>query len=61
MRRPSITVVTIDPAIRPTLEAIKENLEIITGQRNNRIQPLRTDASLPEVIARLNQLIDRLN
>lgn len=61
MRKPTIVVTTRDPTLRPTLDAIKENIEILTGQRRNRIQPLPATASLADVIAKVNQIIDRLD
>jgi hypothetical protein len=61
MRKPTIVVSTRDPTLRPTLDAIKENIEIITGQRRNGIHPLPPTASLEDVIAKVNQIIDRLD
>ena len=40
--------------------SIKETLEIITGRRGGSIQPLPADASLADVVARVNELIARL-
>lgn len=40
--------------------AVKENLEILTGQRGGRIKPLPADADLAAVIAKVNEIIDRL-
>jgi hypothetical protein len=42
-------------------EAVRQNLEALTGQQNNSkpLQPLPSTASLPEVIAALNVLIER--
>jgi hypothetical protein len=41
-------------------EAIKENLEVLTGQRSKRITPLADTASTAEIIAKVNELIARL-
>jgi mannose/fructose-specific phosphotransferase system component IIA len=43
-------------------EAVKQNLETMTGQQKNvgRLDPLPTTASLQDVIARCNLLLDRL-
>jgi hypothetical protein len=41
-------------------QAVKENLEVITGRRGGSVQPLPADASLADVIQRLNELIARL-
>lgn len=38
-------------------EAIKENLEIICGQRGDKIRPLPSTASQAEIIAKVNELI----
>lgn len=42
-------------------EAVKQNLEALTGQQKNSkpLQQLPTTATLPEVIAALNVLIER--
>jgi hypothetical protein len=44
------------------LSSIKQNLDVITGQARNvsRIQPLPATATLAEVIAQLNAVVDRL-
>jgi hypothetical protein len=44
------------------LSSIKQNLDVITGQARNvsRIQPLSTTATLAEVIAQLNAVVERL-
>jgi hypothetical protein len=41
-------------------QAVKENLEIITGRRGGSIQPLPADADLAAVAAKLNELLARL-
>lgn len=38
-------------------EAIKENLEIICGQRNSKVDLLPDNASNAEIIAKINELI----
>lgn len=44
------------------LEAIKQNLDQITGQTRNveRLQPLPSTATMADVIERLNQIVDRM-
>lgn len=42
------------------LGAIRENLQIITGQRGAPIAKLDTTATLADVIAKVNEIIDRL-
>lgn len=63
MRKPSI------PEVRGELKglarvqfdkAVKERLEIITGLRGGAIAPLDTSASLDDVIAKINELLDVL-
>ena len=41
-------------------KAIKEVLETITGRRNGTIKPLNADASNADVIAKINEIIERL-
>jgi hypothetical protein len=41
-------------------QSIKETLEIITGRRGGSVQPLPADASLADVVSKLNELIARL-
>jgi hypothetical protein len=42
--------------------AVKQNMDAMTGQARNvaRLQPLPTTATLAEVIAQLNAVVDRL-
>ena len=40
----------------PALKAIKENIEVITGQRGQKLPELPITATLADVIAWLNQL-----
>lgn len=46
-----------DPARISFDKAVKERLEIIGGDRGDIIQPLSLDASLPQAIAKLNEII----
>lgn len=41
-------------------QSIKETLEVITGRRGGSVQPLPADASLADVVAKVNELIARL-
>jgi len=41
-------------------QATKETLEIITGRRGGSVKPLANDASLADVIAKLNELLTRI-
>lgn len=40
--------------------AVKENLEIITGQRNNKVTQLSDTATNSEIIKKINELISLL-
>lgn len=40
--------------------AVKENLEILTGKRGEKIKPLADTASTAEIIAKINEIIARL-
>lgn len=40
--------------------AVKENLESIMGQRGGRIKELSSDAALSDVIAKVNEIIGKL-
>lgn len=44
------------------LQAIKQTLDAITGQARNveRLEPLPTTATLAQVIARLNEIVARM-
>jgi len=41
-------------------QSVKETLEIITGRRGGAVQPLAQDASLADVIAKVNELLSRI-
>lgn len=41
-------------------QSVKETLEIIIGRRGGPVQPLPSDASLADVVAKVNELIARL-
>jgi hypothetical protein len=64
MRKPGIP--TVDATGRMTvlfMGAIKENIEILTGARPQigKIQKLPADATLEQTVAKLNEVISRLN
>lgn len=61
MRKPSIPQVPRPTQPRQGFDAaVKETLETITGQRAGRIESLASDASLADVVKKLNEIIDRL-
>jgi len=41
-------------------KSVKETLEIITGIRGEKLKPLAADASLDDVIAKVNEIISLL-
>lgn len=62
MKKPSIPAITIaDNTLASILRPIKENIEILNGVRVGRIDTLSETATLSEVIAKLNEVIDRIN
>jgi len=50
-----------DPGLYRTLQALKDNVEQITGVRGQSLTELASDASLSDVIAKVNSIITRLN
>ncbi len=63
MTKAAIPVVSTDrPDLDRALAAIKQNMDAITGQARNttRLQPLPSTASLADVIARVNEIVARL-
>jgi hypothetical protein len=48
------------PETDPAVAAIKENLEVLFGQRGGRIAPLPETASTAELISKINEIIARL-
>lgn len=50
----------IDPAIRKVLDPLKENVELIKGRRGTKIEPLASTATTAEIIAKINEIIARL-
>ncbi|MEY3766923.1 MAG: hypothetical protein RLZ03_1883 [Pseudomonadota bacterium] len=56
------TVRTGQPDVDRAFDAIKQNLDAITGQARNvqRVPPLPANATLAEVITRINMLTERL-
>jgi len=56
---PSIPVVSQE--LQTVLQALKENIELITGVRGGNIDTLATTASLSDTITKVNEIITRLN
>jgi hypothetical protein len=63
MKKPSIpsTQPVTDPTVAALLRPIKENIEILTGVRGGILAPLPENASNSQVIAKINEIIQRLN
>jgi len=43
------------------LTAMKENIELLTGVRGDKLAPVSDSATLADVITALNKVIDRLS
>lgn len=50
-----------DPVARNMLSALKENVEIMSGVRSGELKTLSNNASLADVISKVNEIIARLN
>jgi hypothetical protein len=61
MKKPAIPQVPQGNQPRAAFDqAIKESLEIVTGRRAGRIEPLPAGATTDEIVAKLNEVIARL-
>lgn len=45
---------------KKNIQAVREVVDIITGRRGTKIVPLLADATLPEVVAKVNAILDLL-
>lgn len=63
MRKPTITTVGFSAELAKALEPVKQSVEMITGARVGmpELKGLPKTATLEQVIARLNDVIARLN
>jgi hypothetical protein len=62
MRKPQIpAIVTQDRTLHAPLKAMKESIEMLTGVRGGKIDSLATNATNETIIAKINEIIDRLN
>lgn len=58
MKRPIPTVPTTpDPARRAFDQAVKENIDVLTGKQGGKIAPLETTANLADVIRKINEIL----
>jgi hypothetical protein len=49
------------PDLREMLTAIKENVELLTGVRGTKLTPLASNATLVDIVIKMNQIIDKLS
>lgn len=62
MKKPSIPAINAkDGELQRVLLALKENAEILNGTRGGRLEPLASNASTADLIAKVNEIIERLN
>lgn len=64
LKKPPITTtMRIDPALAPIINALKENVELMTGARRGAVvlTQLPANASTAQIITALNAIIQRLN
>lgn len=60
-RKPTIVTSGLPPQMAHALEPVKQSLEMIMGQRQGEIKGLRSNASSTEVVAKINEIIARIN
>lgn len=60
IRKPSIPAISQANTF-DVLKALKENVEVITGVRTGVIKQLSTTATTAETIAKINEIIVRIN
>lgn len=61
MKKPAIPSPTGLGEVSRVLNPIKETLDIITGVRSGEIETLDSDATLEDVVAKVKEIIARLN
>jgi hypothetical protein len=64
MKKPSIpSTSNLPPEVARVLEPLKANVELITGSRpgSTSLTSLATDATLADVITKVNQILSRIN
>lgn len=61
MKKPSIPRAPLPGDERVRFDAaVKETLEVITGRRGRRIEPLPEGATTAEIAAKINEILERL-
>lgn len=62
IRKPAIPAISVmDRKLANLLGPIKQNIEILTGIRGGRIEHLSDTATVDEAVAKINEIIDRIN
>jgi hypothetical protein len=62
LRKPAIPAVVVpDRRLSTLLGPMKQNIEMLTGVRGGRLEYLPDTATPDEAIAKINEIIDRLN
>ena len=62
IRKPAIPAISVmDRKLANLLGPIKQNIEILTGIRGGRIVHLSDTATVDEAVAKINEIIDRIN
>jgi hypothetical protein len=63
MKKPAIpaTMGVADPVARNLLGAIKENIEQMNGTRGGIVEKLPNNASLSDVVSKVNEIIGKIN
>jgi len=62
MAKPSIPAIpVVDPPLFDVLTAVKEQIETVRGIRVAPLEPLPDDASLGDVIGKINEIVARVN
>lgn len=50
----------VDPTLKRILDPMKENIEQLRGRRQTKIEPLSASATNSEIIAKINEVIERM-
>ena len=62
IKKPAIPAISVmDRKLSTLLSPIKQNIEILTGVRGGSIGYLSDTATLDDTIAKINEIIDRIN
>lgn len=62
IKKPSIPPTSsLSPELARVLGPMKENIELITGVRGGAVAPLAGTATTVEIIAKINEIITRIN